>query len=91
MAWFVAIAAIGSARAARADEPLQLHWRAPTGCPQEQAVREQIQRLVPAALRQKSPLRADGVITRVGGRFRLKLVLRWGEVSGERSIDADSC
>lgn len=54
-------------------------------------MREQIQRLVPAALRQKSPLRADGVITRVGGRFRLKLVLRWGEVSGERSIDADSC
>ena len=36
-------------------------------------------------------LKAEGTITRVDKRFRLKLVLTFGNVRGERVIDSDSC
>ena len=75
----------------RAAQPLDLSWQAPPGCPQESTVREQVRAIVPSAMLESGRLRAEGTITRVDRRFRLKLVLRLGELSGERSIDSDSC
>jgi hypothetical protein len=54
-------------------------------------VREQIRALVPSAALESGALQAEGTITRVEQRFRLKLVLRFGEVRGERSIESNSC
>lgn len=75
----------------RAAQPLDLSWQAPPGCPQESAVRERLRALVPSAMLESGRLKAEGTITRVEKRFRLKLVLHLGDLSGERSIDADSC
>jgi len=76
---------------ANAAQPLDLSWQAPPGCPQESAVRDQIRALVPSAMLESGSVRAEGTITRVDKRFRLNLVLHLGDVSGERSIDSDSC
>ncbi len=76
---------------ALADEPIELSWQAPPGCPQQAAVRERVRALVPRATLERGRLRADGAITRVGARYRLRLMMRLGDVSGERSIDSDSC
>jgi hypothetical protein len=75
----------------RAAQPLDLSWQAPPGCPQEGTVREQIRAIVPSAALESGRLKAEGTITRVDKRFRLKLVLHLGELSGERSIYSDSC
>ena len=75
----------------RAAQPLDLSWQAPPGCPQESSVRERLRALVPSAMLESGRLKAEGTITRVEKRFRLKLVLHLGDLSGERSIDADSC
>jgi len=75
----------------RAAQPLDLSWQAPPGCPQESAVRERLRALVPSAMLESGRLKAEGTITRVDKRFRLKLVLHLGDLSGERSIDSDSC
>ena len=79
------------AQPAKAAQPLDLSWQAPPGCPQESAVREQIRALVPSAMLESGSVKAEGTITRVDKRFRLNLVLHLGDVSGERSIDSDSC
>lgn len=68
-----------------------MRWRAPAGCPQREAVYEQLRSLVPDAALQGGELTAEGTITRVGRRFRLKLTVRFDETQGERTIDADSC
>jgi hypothetical protein len=75
----------------RAAQPLDLSWQAPAGCPQESAVRERLRALVPSAMLESGRLKAEGTITRLDKRFRLKLVLHLGDLSGERSIDSDSC
>jgi hypothetical protein len=75
----------------RAAQPLELSWHAPPGCPQEGTVREQVRAIVPSAVLDSGRLKAEGTITRVDKRFRLKLVLHLGDLSGERSIDSDSC
>lgn len=74
-----------------AAQPLDLSWQAPAGCPQESAVREQIRALVPASMLESGNLKAEGTIARVDKRYRLKLVLTFGNVRGERVIDSDSC
>jgi hypothetical protein len=79
------------ANPAQATQPLDLSWRAPPGCPQENTVREQVRAIVPSAMLESGRLKAEGTITRVDKRFRLKLVLHLGDLSGERSIDSDSC
>lgn len=84
-------AALSSTDGAYAAEPLTLTWQAPRECPQRAAVRARIDALVPAAATSKERLEADGKIERVGRRFRLKLRMRVGEISGERQIDSDSC
>jgi hypothetical protein len=75
----------------QAAQPLDLSWQAPAGCPQESAIREQIRALVPASMLESGNLKAEGTIARVDKRFRLKLVLTFGNVRGERIIDSDSC
>lgn len=75
----------------QAAQPLDLSWQAPAGCPQESAVREQIRALVPASMLESGNLKAEGTIARVDKRYRLKLVLTFGNVRGERVIDSDSC
>ena len=88
----LAVAAVlGITDGANAAEPLTLSWKAPRECPQQAAVRARIDALVPAAATSKERLEADGQIERVGRRFRLKLRMRVGELSGERRIESDSC
>jgi hypothetical protein len=79
------------APASLAAQPLDLSWQAPPGCPQESAVREQLRALVPSAMLENGRLKAEGTITRIDKRYRLRLVLHLGDISGERSIDSDSC
>lgn len=69
---------------------IDLLWRAPAGCPQQEAIRERIQRLV-GARRSDGPVRAEGTIVRVGGHFRLQLVVRAGGGVESRSIESASC
>jgi hypothetical protein len=75
----------------QAAQPLDLSWQAPPGCPQESAVREQIRAIVPASMLESGNLQAAGTVTRVDKRFRLTLVLTFGNVRGERVIESDSC
>jgi hypothetical protein len=88
VAWALALAC---PRASHAAQPLDLSWEAPPGCPQESTVRERIRSLVPTAMLESGGLKAEGTVTRIDQRFRLKLVLRLGDVHGERIIDSDSC
>jgi hypothetical protein len=88
----LAVAAVlGCVDGARAAEPLALTWKAPPECPQRAAVQARIDALVPAAAGSKERLEADGTIVRADGRFRLNLVMRIGELRGERQIESDSC
>jgi hypothetical protein len=88
----LAVAAVlGCVDGARAAEPLALTWKAPPECPQRAAVQARIDALVPAAAGSKERLEADGTIVRADGRFRLTLVMRIGELRGERQIESDSC
>jgi hypothetical protein len=70
--------------------PIEIHWEAPPGCPQESDVRDRIQKLL-GSRRQYSHLRADGTITRSEARFRLDLVVRAGDLVGTRSIESNAC
>jgi hypothetical protein len=69
---------------------IDLRWEAPQGCPQESDVRNRIQKILGSG-RHDSPLRAEGTITRIDGRFQLELVVHVGDVAGTRSIAAKSC
>lgn len=68
-----------------------MDWHAPATCPQQARVRERIRALVPAALADGGRLRAEGTISRVRGRYRLRLIMHFGGVSGERTIESPSC
>jgi hypothetical protein len=71
---------------------IELNWSAPPGCPRQSDVRERIRKLAGAARSTDNPLRADGNITqKEDGRFRLTLVVRSGELVGERNIESASC
>ena len=70
--------------------PIDLRWEAPSGCPQESDVRSRVQKILGSG-RHDSPLRADGTITRIDGRFQLELVVHVGDVAGTRTIVANSC
>ena len=70
---------------------LDLHWEAPPDCPGQAAVYERIRTLAGPTPEQDGRLRADASVLRIGDRFHLKLVLRSGNLVGERSIESDSC
>lgn len=80
-----------TAAGVHADEPFDLTWHAPADCPQAPAVREQVRALAPRAMLERGQLRAEGTITRVDARFRLRLVMQLGDITGERSIESSSC
>ena len=80
-----------TARAAAVPRPsIDLRWEAPQGCPQERDVRGRIQKILGSG-RHDSPLRAEGTITRIDGRFRLDLVVQIGGVAGTRTLVSKSC
>jgi hypothetical protein len=90
-AWPLALALIGvtTSRAARAEVDLQ--WIAPAECPREETVREKIRSLAGVSLEELDRLSAEGEITRVDGRYRLKLRVRLGSEVREREIDSEVC
>jgi hypothetical protein len=69
----------------------ELSWEAPAGCPQAGEVRARIDTIAGSAVKRETRLQAHARITRADGRFHLRLVLRDGELMGERNISADSC
>jgi hypothetical protein len=76
---------------AQTSEPLDLSWDAPPECPGRASVYERIRTLAGSTPVQDERLKADATVVRVGDRFHLKLVLRSGNLVGERSIESDTC
>ncbi len=73
-------------------QSFELTWTAPPGCPAQAQVRQRVEALVGAARPAKEPLSAAGTITQTGdSRFRLMLVVRSGDLVGERNIESTSC
>jgi hypothetical protein len=76
----------------QAAPEIDLDWAAPPHCPQQREVRDRIRKLAGASKSTETPLHAEGTITPTeDGRFRLKLVVRAGELVGERNIESASC
>jgi hypothetical protein len=69
---------------------IDLRWEAPQGCPQESDVRNRVQKILGPG-RHDSPLRAEGTISRIDGRFHLELIVHVGDVAGTRDIGSKSC
>ncbi|MDQ2644100.1 MAG: hypothetical protein M3020_09815 [Myxococcota bacterium] len=80
-----------ASRAACADELVNLRWRSPPGCPESGAVEAQVRGIVSNSPRVTPGLRADGEITRNGGKYRLTLLVFDGDARRERIIESDSC
>lgn len=77
---------------AMAQEPLQLTWDAPSGCPGIDAVQERVRRIGGPTLAAGTALQAEAQITQqVDGKFRMRLVIRAGALVAERFIEANSC
>ena len=77
-----------SAASARAQDRA-LSWSAPAGCPQTQAVRDQLQ-----ALSEEQPpqLEVHGQVTRAGRRrYRLQLSIKLGEQRAARTLVSSNC
>lgn len=93
VAWFGLSSAF--ATAATAAEPaaaLTLRWQAPVGCPQQTEVKDRIRALTGTTRSTATTLQAEGTITQTDkSHFHLKLVMRWGDLVGERKLDASSC
>lgn len=69
----------------------ELSWEAPAGCPQLSDVRARIDAIAGSSVKRETRLQAQGRIVKEDGRFHLKLVVRDGELTGERNITSDSC
>ena len=89
--------ALGCVPAGAQSPPLvDLTWNAPRGCPSADDVQARIRKLLPASFASANPiappLRAEATITRrQSGDLQLKLVLRAGDLTGERTITGRSC
>jgi hypothetical protein len=72
---------------------LELTWRAPSGCPSREVVRDRVRALVGPSVDNASRLHAEGEITRTNGKYRLSLRVRVREAAAdtERVIESDSC
>jgi hypothetical protein len=77
--------------AAQSLQGLDLTWDAPSECPQLAAVRARVDEIAGASVQRSSGLRADARVVKEQGRYRLKLVVRDGALTGQRSIASDSC
>ena len=72
--------------------PLELHWRAPEGCPQEPSVSFRVQQLTGMKRLKVGLVFADGTVIQTDdGRFHLTLLTHVGELVGERNIESKSC
>jgi len=72
---------------ARADEPLELEWNAPAGCPKQEDVLAEVRRIVGSGeVRRK--VHATANVSSDGGRWSLSLKTEDG---GERTLDGHSC
>jgi hypothetical protein len=91
--WLLMAVALQAAPARAQQRSLpQLSWQAPVGCPQAEGMRERLRSLAGPAKARPGSLRAEGEITRLeDGRFQLRLVLRDGELVGERIIASQAC
>lgn len=69
----------------------ELSWEAPAGCPQVGEVRARIDAIAGSAVTRATRLQAQARVRRADGRFHLRLVLRDGDLTGERNITSDSC
>lgn len=69
----------------------ELSWEAPTGCPQVGEVRARIDAIAGSAVKRQTTLQAQARVIRADGRFHLRLLLRDGDLVGERNITSDSC
>lgn len=77
---------------AQSPELVELTWDAPAGCPGAADVQARIRRLAASARPTGTALRAEGTITRkADGGLHLKLVIRAGELVGERNLEGRSC
>ena len=71
---------------------LDLHWAAPVGCPQQDALQARVQQLSGSGAGVDNHLSAEGTVTQAStGRFRLKLVVHQGVLNGERELESASC
>jgi len=87
---FASLLASTAASAQQLSGP-ELSWEAPAGCPQVGEVRARIDAIAGSAVMRATRLQAQARVRRAEGRFHLRLVLRDGELTGERNITSDSC
>jgi hypothetical protein len=70
---------------------VDLQWIAPAECPREEAVRDKMRALAGLSLEELERLSAEGEITRVDDRYRLRLRVRLGNELRERVIESETC
>jgi hypothetical protein len=93
----IALAAVCTALAcvpvrAQTADLVELIWNAPEGCSDAADVQARIRKLAAAARPARAPLRAEATIARkASGDLQLKLVIRAGDLVGERVIEGRSC
>jgi hypothetical protein len=88
----ILVAAVLGGPPAEAENPVQLRWDSPQGCPDRDAVLRQIERFVPLEHRRAAaPLHAEGHL--VAGRhgWSLDLVVRGEGSHMERTLHGDDC
>jgi hypothetical protein len=86
------VAAVLGGAPAETENPVQLRWDSPQGCPDRDAVLRQIERFVPLEHRRAAaPLHAEGRL--VAGRrgWSLDLVVRGEGSHMERTLHGDDC
>ncbi len=77
---------------ALAEEPVELEWNVPAGCPTAARVSERIRKLAGPIKSTSTPLRAEATVTRRDdGKLHLHLVVHAGDAVGARDVDAKSC
>lgn len=82
-------------RALRAEERSSgpsIRWQAPAACPQQREVQARVRRLSGSAASAQSALQVEGTITAgEAAGYHLKLVMRSGELLGERHLNSRFC
>jgi hypothetical protein len=84
-------AVLVGARGARAQQELDLVWRAPPGCPSREFVQGRIRELLGESAERVTHLHVQGDIVRAERRYRLTLRSRDDAGNSERVIESDSC
>ncbi|GAC1352787.1 MAG: hypothetical protein NVSMB1_19180 [Polyangiales bacterium] len=77
--------------AAATHSNVEVHWAAPIECPSEASVRGACDRLLAGSSSRKAVVANANVTVESGPAYRLTLVTRSGETTGERTVEAASC